>query len=68
MSRSPLRQRLGDRWGGTTVVRRAQLPSAAVGAGRVALGIAVGLGVWIMLEAYSLYQRALAAGAGSAVL
>ena len=66
MSTSSLCQRLGDRWGGTIVVKRAQVPAAARPAGRAAAGIALGLAVWIALESYSLYQRALAAGVAAA--
>jgi uncharacterized RDD family membrane protein YckC len=51
MSKSPLQQRLGDRWGRTAVVRAASLPARAP-AGRVALGIGVGVALW-SLEAFA---------------
>ena len=45
MSKSSLRQRLGDQWGDTLVVRASSLPKRAPG-GQVALGIVAGIAVY----------------------
>ena len=61
MDRSVLRQRLGDRWGDTLVVRRKAMPQLAQGIGQIAFGNAVGLAVFTFVCAYSIVLRALAA-------
>lgn len=47
MSNSPLKQRLGDRWGNTAVFRAASVPGRSTG-GRVMLGIGVGMVLWVL--------------------
>ena len=58
MESSPLRQRLGDRWGGTTVVKRRMYPAASRGALRVTLGLLLGLFVESGIHAYALVGQA----------
>ena len=61
MDRSPLRQRLGDRWGDTLVVHRRAMPQLAPRIGQIALGNGIGLAVFAFLCAYSIVVRASAA-------
>jgi len=61
MERSPLRQRLGDRWGDTLVVHRKAMPQLERSVARLLFGNAVGLAVFTFLCAYSIVLRASAA-------
>jgi uncharacterized RDD family membrane protein YckC len=67
MERSPLRQRLGDRWAGTIVVYARACPEARRGGLRVAFGIAAGVVVFTALCAYALVVRITAATATTLV-
>jgi len=61
MDRSPLRQRLGDRWGDTLVVHRKAMPQLEQRIGQIAFGNGVGLAVFTFVCAYSIVVRASAA-------
>jgi hypothetical protein len=45
ITKSPLRQRQGDAWAGTVVVRRAAAPDRTAGSSRALLGVIAGLAV-----------------------
>ena len=47
MDNSPLRQRLGDQWGETVVVRKRAYPAAARGPARVSLGVMMGSAAYV---------------------
>lgn len=47
MNRSALRQRLGDRWGHTAVVKARVFGTAVRGPARVLLGLLLGLAAWV---------------------
>jgi uncharacterized RDD family membrane protein YckC len=53
MERSPRKQRLGDRWGGTLVVRVRECPGARRGPIRTAGGILLGVAAFVAVCAYS---------------
>jgi uncharacterized RDD family membrane protein YckC len=50
MARSSLYQRVGDHWGATIVIRTRAFPTAARGAGRVSLGLGLGLSAWVAVQ------------------
>jgi len=57
MASSPLRQRLGDRWGGTIVVRRRYVPDdARCGPALIVLGLLAGTFVWAALSAWEIMR------------
>ena len=57
MERSPLRQRLGDRWGETLVVRASFVPEARRGAFRTGAGILLGFALATAIGTYSVVMR-----------
>jgi uncharacterized RDD family membrane protein YckC len=61
MAESPLRQRFGDRWARTLVVKRGQVPTASRGLVASLLGIGCGMGGWCVIQAYSIVLRVLTA-------
>jgi uncharacterized RDD family membrane protein YckC/predicted RNA-binding Zn-ribbon protein involved in translation (DUF1610 family) len=61
MQQGPLRQRYGDKWGRTIVVKHRDVPNSDRGWGRVVLGMALGCGLWALAETCSLVTRVLAA-------
>jgi uncharacterized RDD family membrane protein YckC len=50
MSRSPQKQRIGDKWGKTVVVKAASLGDRRPTAGRLAMGIVAGAGLSLVIE------------------
>jgi uncharacterized RDD family membrane protein YckC len=57
MKQSPLAQRLGDSWGGTTVVVKRRFPAASRAPLEVLLGLSLGLGAWVGVRAIWLVVR-----------
>ncbi len=63
MQESPRKQRLGDQWGRTVVVRAASLPPDADDLGRIVLGICLGATLWVVIAgSQALIQAAILAG------
>jgi uncharacterized RDD family membrane protein YckC len=60
MQQGTLRQRYGDKWGRTIVVKHRDVPASDRGWARVVLGMALGCGFWALAETYSLVSRVLA--------
>jgi uncharacterized RDD family membrane protein YckC len=60
MQQGTLRQRYGDKWGRTIVVKHRDVPASDRGWGRVVLGMVLGCGFWALAETYSLVSRVLA--------
>lgn len=57
MCKSDLMQRLGDRWGGTVVVKASSLPAGSDNAGRLVLGCCVGLALWGLSAGVNVLMR-----------
>jgi uncharacterized RDD family membrane protein YckC len=60
MQQGRFRQRYGDKWGRTIVVKRRDVPGSDRGWPRIILGVALGGGVWALAQTYSLISRVLA--------
>ncbi|MEP6915895.1 MAG: RDD family protein [Acidobacteriota bacterium] len=60
MQQGRLRQRYGDKWGRTIVVKHRDVPGSDRGWPRILLGVALGGGLWALAETYSLVSRVLA--------
>jgi uncharacterized RDD family membrane protein YckC len=60
MQQSKLRQRCGDKWGRTIVVKHREVPGSDRGWPRVILGTAIGCGLWAAAQTYSLVSQVIA--------